>query len=175
MFTPGIKVRIRAFCIALLPVIGLAPLTLFAADPKIDVDVVSGIDGYKLVFGNSECSSDPGQMGCVEVARGSKNWIMWELSQEAVQAGWKLAGLQMMLDGIGDPAIRKCAIEDFRLDPSTGAAMAFQVQGNGRSAKNWDENDCDMAYEVAYLLSAENPDLGERADSDPVIKNGGKQ
>lgn len=169
------KVQIKSICIASIVAAGMLPFGLFAADPKIDVDVVSGAGGYKLVFRNSECPSEPGHMGCVEVAKGSKNWIMWELSNQAARDGWQLASLEMNLAGLADPALRDCAASDFDLDPSNGRANGFQVQGNGRSAKNWDENGCDVAYQVAYLLYAENPGMNQRANSDPVIKNGGKQ
>jgi hypothetical protein len=148
----------------------IAPSTLWAADPKIDL----AVQGNKLTFLNSECPSDPGYNGCVEVARGSKNWIMWELDHDAVRAGWVLTGLQLKLHQIADPAIRQCVLEDFNVDPGSGFANDFQVQGNGRFGQNWDNNDCPMEYEVAYLVYARNEQTGEEANSDPIIKNGGR-
>ena len=148
-----------------------APSSVFAADPKIDLDVVSSGGGAKLQFLNSACPSDPGYAGCVDVAKGSKNWIGWELSQEAWQDGWVITGLQLMLE---DPALTDCIVRDFNVDRNTGDANDFRVQGNGKFGRNWDENSCDFAYEVAYLVFARNNNTGEEANSDPVIRNGGR-
>jgi len=145
------------------------PLSSFADDPKIDLYV----DGGKLRFMNSACPSEPGNLGCVEVARGSKNWIMWELDNSAVQAGWRLTTLQLNWDR-GNQALTDCVVADFNVDPGLGTAIDFQVRGNGSWARNWDDNGCEFAYTIAYLVSAENPTTGERANSDPIIKNGGR-
>lgn len=154
---------------ALLSTLLLSP-GLWAADPKIDLAVRDG----KLVFLNSECPSNPGLNGCVEVARGSKNWIMWELDSDAVRAGWVLTGLQLNVQDIGDPSIRQCAVDDFNVDPGSGWARNFKVQGNGKFGQNWDENSCEQEYEVGYLVHARNRETGEEANSDPIIKNGGR-
>ncbi len=147
------------------------PSSLFAADPKIDLDVVSSGGGAKLRFLNSACPSDPAYAGCVDVAKGSKNWIGWELSNEAWQDGWVITGLQLMMD---DPRLTDCIVRDFNVDPNTGYANDFRVQGNGKFGRNWDENSCDFAYEVAYLVFARNNNTGEEANSDPIIRNGGR-
>lgn len=149
----------------------LAPASLLAADPKIDLEIVSTGGGSKLQFTNSECPSDPGFAGCVNVAKGSKNWIKWELSQDAWQDGWMLTGLQLILE---DPALTDCIVRDFNVDPNTGQANNFRVQGNGQYGKNWDANDCEIAYEVGYLVFARNKHTGEEANSDPIIRNGGR-
>ena len=159
-------IRIGYWCLAVAFAATVPGTALFAADPKIDL----GVSGNKLVFLNSACPSDPGLKGCVEVARGSKNWIMWELSNDAVSAGWVLTGLQMRMD---DPNLTDCIVRDFNVDPGSGWANNFQVQGNGRFGKNWDENSCHTAYEVGYLVYARNTQTGAEANSDPVIRNGG--
>jgi len=151
----------------------ISPGVLFAADPKIDIDVVQGGGGYKLDFLNSECPDSPGYKGCIKVGTGSKNWIMWELTKKATRAGWVFSALQMDIDSLPSN-IRNCAIQDFNLDPGTGYANDFRVQGNGKFAKNWNENGCNTAYEVNYLIFAENRETGEQADSDPIIRNGGR-
>ncbi len=159
--------RARLFASAL----GLAllmPTAAFAADPKIDLYV----DGGKLRFGNSECPSEPGLMGCVEVGAGSKNWIQWELAQNDWQDGWQLSGLQLSWDG-SVPV--DCVVRDFNVDPGSGWANDFQVQGNGKWARNWDENDCEQSYVVNYRVYARNQNTGEEANSDPIIKNGGRR
>ncbi len=163
--------HVRTAVITLLLVALATPASLFAADPKIDMDVVSSGGGAKLRFLNSACPSDPAYAGCVDVAKGSKNWIGWELSQEAWQEGWVITGLQLILD---DPELTDCIVRDFKVDPNTGYANDFRVQGNGKFGRNWDENSCDFAYEVAYLVFARNNNTGEEANSDPVIRNGGR-
>ena len=164
-------IRIKAAVFAIVLAALLAPASLFAADPKIDLEVISTGEGPKLQFQNSACASDPGYAGCVEVAKGSKNWIDWELSNEAWRDGWVLTSLQLMLD---DPELTNCIVGDFNVDPNSGIANDFRVQGNGKYGRNWDENDCDRAYEVAYLVFARNNNTGEEASSDPVIRNGGR-
>ena len=150
-----------------------APSTVSAADPKIDLDVVSSGGGAKLQFLNSACPSDPGYAGCVDVAKGSKNWINWELSSAATQAGWVLSAVRLDLNSLPSN-IRECAVHDFNLNPNTGYANDFRVQGNGKTGKLRDENDCETAYEINYLIFAENRETGEQANSDPVIRNGGR-
>ena len=145
------------------------PLSSFADDKKIDLY----IEGSKLRFANSECPSEPGNLGCVEVARGSKNWIMWELDNASVGKGWKLTTLQLDWDR-GNQALTDCVVADFNVDPYLGHAIDFQVRGNGSWARNWDDNNCEFSYTVAYLVSAENPMTGEQATTDPIIKNGGR-
>ena len=149
----------------------LAPTALLAADPKIDLEVISSGGGSKLQFQNSACPSDPGLAGCVEVAKGSKNWINWELSQQAWQDGWVITRLQLKLD---DPELTECIVSDFNVDPNSGIANDFRVQGNGKFGRNWDNNNCPHEYEVAYLVFARNNNTGEEASSDPIIKNGGR-
>lgn len=149
----------------------LTPAALLADDPKIDLDIVSTPGGAKLEFTSSACPSDPGYAGCVDVAKGSKNWIKWELSQDAWQDGWMLTGLQLILE---DPELTDCIVRDFNVDPNTGRANNFRVQGNGQFGQNWDANDCEFAYEVGYLVFARNKHSGEEANSDPIIRNGGR-
>lgn len=150
----------------------LAPASALAADPKIDLDVISTGGGSKLQFTSSACPSDPGFAGCVNVAKGSKNWITWELSDDAWRDGWVLTGLQLILD---DPELTDCIVRDFNVDSGTGQANDFHVQGNGKYGRNWDANDCETAYEVGYLVFARNTNTGEEANSDPVIRNGGRR
>lgn len=145
------------------------PLSSFAADPKIDLVYKDG----KLRFTNSACPSEPSNLGCVEVGRGSKNWIMWELDNDSVRDGWQLTTLQLDWDR-GNQALTDCVVADFNVDPYLGNAINFEVRGNGSWARNWDDNDCEFAYTVAYLVSAENTMTGEKANSDPIIKNGGR-
>lgn len=164
------RAGIQKFCAAALLCALYLPSSLWAADKKIDL----AVNGNKLDFLNSECPANPGFNGCVEVGRGSKNWIVWELDDAAVSAGWVLTGLQLNLQEIANPAIRQCAIDDLNVDPGTGFATDFRVQGNGKFGKVWDNNDCAVEYEVAYLVFARNERTGEEANSDPIIKNGGR-
>ena len=159
--------RCAAFLAAILAL--SLPLSSLADDKKIDLYV----EGGKLRFANSECPSEPSNLGCVEVGRGSKNWIAWELDNAAVQAGWALTTLQLDWDR-GNQALTDCVVADFNVDPYLGHAIDFQVRGNGSWARNWDDNNCGFAYTVAYLVSAENTMTGEKANSDPIIKNGGR-
>ena len=158
-------------CVAILgTVLALSlPLSSFAADPKIDLYV----EGNKLRFKNSECPSQPNTLGCVEVGRGSKNWIQWELDNDAVRDGWVLTTLQLDWDR-GNQALTDCVVADFNVDPYLGHAIDFQVRGNGSWARNWDDNNCEFPYTVAYLISAEVPGTDRKATSDPLIKNGGR-
>lgn len=164
------KAGISKICAVALLCVLYTPSSLWAADKKIDLFA----DGDKLKFKNSECPASPNLKGCVKVGKGSKNWIKWELDKNSARAGWVLTRLELKLDQIADPAIRQCVIDDLNVDPATGFALDFRVQGNGKWAKNWDNNDCQVAYEVAYVIYARNTVTGKDADSDPIIKNGGR-
>lgn len=145
------------------------PVSSFAADKKIDLYV----DGDKLRFSNSECPSEPDNLGCIDVERGSKNWITWELDNDAVRAGWVLTTLQLDWDR-GNQALTDCVVADFNVDPYLGHAIDFQVRGNGSWGRNWDDNNCEFSYTVAYLISAEIPGTDRKATTDPIIRNGGR-
>lgn len=161
------KVRISIIFSAAALISVFLPGTLFAADPKVDLEIYSNGGGYKLGFLNSQCPGEPNHMGCVNVAQGSKNWIQWELNAE----GWDLTALQIIWD---DDSLTDCVVRDFNVDPNTGYAKDFQVRGNGKFGRNWDENDCDRPYVVSYRIYARNRITGDEANSDPRIKNGGK-
>lgn len=153
-------------------VIFMSPASLFAADPKIDLKIVDNGGKFKIVFENSECPSDPALLGCINVAKGSKNWLQWEVKQGDWQNGWDLSDLQLIWD---DPGLTNCIVNDFDVNPQTGYANDFRVEGNGKQGKVRDENDCEFAYEVNYRIYARNRDTGKMADSDPVIRNGGRE
>ena len=165
------NILIRTICRTAILAAMLMPLTVFAADPKIDLKIYESDGGYKLAFVNSECPSDPTFNGCINVAQGSKNWLQWEIDIDDWQDGWDLTALQISWS---DPQVATCAVKDFNLDPQTGDANDFRIQGSGKFAKNWDENDCAFAYEVNYRIYARNRNTGEEANSDPVIRNGGR-
>jgi len=165
------QVRIKIICIAAVLATGLISEASMAADPKIDLQVVQTSNGYKLEFMNSECPGDPAYLGCVNVAKGSKNWIQWELDDTASQDGWVLEDLRLSWS---DQRLTNCIVSDFDVNPNTGYARDFRVQGNGKYGKLRDENDCEFAYEVNYLISARNKHSGDTADSDPIIRNGGR-
>lgn len=167
----GKKVLTGMICRAAILSAMLMPFTAFAADPKIDLEIYQGDNGSKLAFVNSECPADPSYKGCINVAKGSKNWLQWELDKDDWKDGWDLVDLQITWN---DPSIGACAIKDFDLNPSTGYANDFRVQGHGKFAKLRDENDCDFAYEVNYRIYARNRNTGEEANSDPIIRNGGR-
>lgn len=167
-------VRISAICFIAIMISMVLPATLFAADPKIDVEVVETDDGYKLKFLNSECPGEPGKLGCVNVAKSSKNWIVWELDADSQDKGWVLSGLQFSDNGNwGGPLSNPCIATDFDADPHTGWALDFERHSNDHWARVRDENDCLNPYSVNYRLHAVNGQ-GDKADSDPVIRNGGR-
>lgn len=167
-----INVRIGTICFIAVFISMILPSTVFAADPKIDVQVVETGDGYKLRFLNSECGS--GELGCVDVAKGSKNWIFWELNAVSQDNGWVLTGLQFSDNGNwGGPLSNPCIATDFDADPHTGWALDFERHSNDHWARVRDENDCLNPYSVNYRLHAVNGQ-GDKADSDPVIRNGGR-
>lgn len=159
--------RFSILCFVVLPAIALAPGSVFA-DKKIDVTVVAGTAGDKIVFQNSECPAEPGNKGCIKTGKGVKNFLKWELDRNSMDEGWVLSGLRLKIDQLPQDT-RACAIHDFNLDPGTGDAMSF----NNGKVKN--DNDCHTGYEVAYELYAEIPGTNRSADSDPVIRNEGKR
>lgn len=171
MFIFRKKVRLKTACLAAVIAAGMISEAAMAADPKIDLRVIETSDGYKLEFLNSECPGDPAFMGCVDVARGSKNWIQWELDDSAWQDGWILEDLRLSWS---DQRLTNCIVHDFDVNPNTGYARDFRVQGNGKFGKLRDENDCEFAYEVNYLISARKKHTGDTANSDPIIRNGGR-
>jgi len=142
---------------------------LLAANPKIDLKV-GEVDGQpKLLFTSTACPS--GKLGEICVAKGSKVFIMWELDKDSNDKGWDLSGLRLSW---ADDVPVDCVVADFNVDPQTGEALDFQVQPNGRDARNRDENDCAEPYEVNYTISATHRDRDVTIDSDPVIRNGGR-
>ena len=142
---------------------------LLAADPKIDL-YVSEVNGQqKLQFKGTGCPN--GKPGEVCVAKGSKVWIMWELDKDDNDDGWELSGLRLSWD---DARLTNCIVADFNVDPQTGEALNFEVKPGGKEARNRDENDCDQAYEVNYTISATHRVMDVTIDSDPVIRNGGR-
>lgn len=165
------KVRIKTICIAAVLATGLISEASMAADPKIDLQVVQTSNGYKLKFKNSECPNDPAYLGCVDVAKGSKNWIQWELDDKAWQDGWVLEDFRLSWS---DQRLTNCIVHDFDVNPNTGYARDFRIQGNGKFGKLRDENGCEFAYEVNYLISARNKHSEDMANSDPIIRNGGR-
>lgn len=172
MILLGNKALIKTICkVAVLGSVLFSGAS-FAADPKIDLKLVDTGDGYKLEFLNSECPGDPAYLGCVNVAKGSKNWIQWELDKKAWKDGWVFVDLRL---NWSDPQLTDCIANDFDVNPNTGYARDFRVQGNGKFAKLRDENGCDFAYEVNYLISARNKHTGDTANSDPIIRNGGRR
>ena len=154
----------------LLAVLSL-PGSLWAADPKIDLYVEGSEGNYKLRFLNSECPGEPNRLGCIKVAKGSKNWLQWEMDKDDWKDGWDFHALKLSWD---DPSLTNCIVADFNVDPNTGYANDFQVRGNGKFGRNRDENDCERPYEVNYRIYARNRETGEEANSDPIIKNGGR-
>lgn len=171
MFMFRKKVRFKTVCLAAVIATGMISEASMAADPKIDLRVIETSNGYKLEFMNSECPGDPAYMGCVDVAQGSKNWIQWELDEADWQDGWVLEDLQLSWN---DPQLTNCVVNDFDVNPNTGYARDFRVQGNGKFGKLRDENDCEFAYQVNYLISARKKHTGDTANSDPIIRNGGR-
>ena len=151
------KTRCIKMVMMAMGAIFLGPATALAADPKIDLDIISTGGGSKLQFTSSACPSDPGFMGCVNVAKGSKNWINWELSNEASRDGWVLTRLQLNLD---DPELTDCIVRDFNVDPNTGVANDFRVQGNGKYGRNWVPGVC--AQQQYWRRSQFRPDHQER-------------
>lgn len=162
---------IKTICRVAVVAAVVLPTTVFAADPKIDLRIVETGGSYKLEFMNSECPSDPAYLGCVDVAKGSKNWIQWELEDTAWQDGWVLEDFKLSWT---DQQLTNCIVNDFDINPNTGYARDFRIQGNGKFGKLRDENDCEFAYEVNYLISARNKNTGDTANSDPIIRNGGR-
>ena len=160
--------RSRTIQLAALSALLLAPLGAQAEDKKIDVTVVSGTAGYKIVFQNSECPGEPGNKGCIKTKKGVKNWLKWDLDSAAKGEGWELSKLRLKIEDL-PLEIRACAISDFDLDPSDGTAKSF------KDGKVKNENDCGQAYEVAYDLHAHVPGTNKTADSDPIIRNEGRR
>jgi len=162
---PGVIVTRAAVFLAAL----LLSSPLFAANPKIDL-TVGEVDGQpKLLFTSSACPS--GTVGEVCVGKGSKVFIMWELDKESNDKGWDLSGLSLSWS---DDVPVDCVVADFNVDPQTGEALGFQVQPNGRDARNRDDNGCDEPYEVNYTISATHRTMDVTIDSDPIIRNGGR-
>ena len=145
----------------------LSPFGAQANDKKIDVTVVTGTAGSKIVFQNSECPGDPGNKGCIKTKKGVKNSLKWVLDSAATDEGWVLSKLRLIIEDLPED-IRACAIDDFDLDPSDGTANSF------KDGKVKNENDCEKAYEVAYELHAMIPGTNKTADSDPIIRNDGR-
>jgi hypothetical protein len=142
---------------------------LLAANPKIDL-TVGEVEGQpKLLFTSTACPS--GKLGEICVAKGSKVFIMWELDKDSNDKGWDLSGLRLSWS---DDVPVDCVVEDFNVDPQTGEALDFQVQPNGRDARNRDDNNCAEPYVVNYTISATHRDRDMTIDSDPVIRNGGR-
>ena len=156
----------------------LLPMGAWAQNPHIDLSVTGSGDSAKIRFLNSACPQEPGNHGCVELGRGMQNHVSWELDQTSWQAGWRLTALFFSPDGShwgenGYP-LDDCTMEDFGLpegDRHTGQASTAEVRANGKRMRIWDKNKnvCDTWYRIfATNLN------GDRADSDPIIKNRGE-
>lgn len=173
--------NVRFATILVLISAGLLTLSAqaLAQNPHIDLTVVESAGVAKMQFQNSACPQHPNDKGCVSVDRGNRSWISWEIDQASWQNGWRITELHFSPDGThwgesGYP-LMDCTVFDFGLtetDRMTGVASSAQSDGNGKRMKIWDENN--NRCETWYRLFAENIDTGETADSDPVIRNGGR-
>lgn len=161
---------------ALLLVVGalwLTPALVMAQNPHVDVAVRSSAGVAEIVFLNSACPN--GARGCVQMPRGERNWVSWELDSASTQAGWTFESLYF---GTADKQIgnlKDCTVSAFGLsdaDRSSGRASTAEVFANGKRLRIWDDNDSECI--THYTLRAVNQASGQTAESDPVIDNRGR-
>ena len=151
--------------------------TLLAADKHIDLKVYLDGTDYKIEFKNSECPTEPNELGCVEAEQGNSPIITWELDSESNEK-WKLTHLQFSPDGqnwgVSGHPLKDCTMESFDLsgnDRDTGDASTAQVISNGRRLHIHDFNKKECL--THYKLFAESQDGGDEINSDPIIRDNG--
>ena len=163
--------------------VGFAPAAMAQAeqDLHMKVSVVEADGKYKLEFDHKQCPQGIGKRkGCMYYAKGRRGVITWRLDQAAKADGWKFARLRFSRDGIewGEEGreLLKCVMKDFglsRQELKTGWVTSMKYSSDRTKMGLRNNNECEQEYEVHYRVWAVRPD-GERADSDPIIRNGGR-
>jgi hypothetical protein len=151
---------------------------LLAEDIHIDLTIYDNGSTFKMGFSNSECPGKPGDLGCIEAARGNSPVISWELDADSSE-DWELTRLQFSPDGnnwgkSGHP-LQACTVKDFKLsnaDRNTGNASTAKVVSNGRRLQIHDLNN--NSCRTHYKLFARPKAGGAEINSDPVIDNRGR-
>jgi len=154
-------------------VLWLAPGVVLAQNPHIDVTVRTSGGVAEIVFLNSACPN--GQHGCVQMPRGESNWVSWEFDQASSQAGWSFDSLYFGAADKQTGNLEDCTVDAFRLsasDRASGYASTAEIFANGKRLRIWDENDRECI--THYTLRAVNDSTGQRAESDPIIDNRGR-
>ena len=173
MKSRNVKIHDVPLLALLASALSLAPGPLLAQNPHIDVTVRSSGGVAEIVFLNSACPS--GQRGCVQMPRGERNWISWEIDQAAAQAGWTFDSLYFGTADKQTGDLKDCTMDAFGLsgaDRASGFASTAEVFGNGKRLRIWNENDRECI--THYTLQAVNEDTGQTAESDPIIDNRGR-
>lgn len=153
--------------------LSLAPALALAENPHIDVAVTSSGGVAEIVFLTSACPN--GRRGCVQMPRGERNWISWELDNDSAQAGWTFESLYFGTADKQTGNLKNCTVTAFGLseaDRSSGHASTAEIFANGKRLRIWDENDSECI--THYTLRAVNKSTGQTAESDPVIDNRGR-
>lgn len=174
---------VRAGLLLALFSLMLPGLALAQNDKDIRVEVVAGTDGYMIVFKDNECPPDWNEeAGCVYQRRGNSGRIRWRLDDTNLDKGWELEALYLgtaeKTRGVDDHGQSGCLKDDFGMtnsDLSTGEVSSAKVHSGGKFLDIRNENVCRNEYYVHYTLTAVQPATGERAESDPIISNGGRR
>ena len=162
--------------------------TLAVAAPikvELEVDTSSGDPELKVKYNGKPCDSGPATSNCIEVAKGKKPFIVFNLPK-ACGAGagdpkYKLRNLRISLINKewptkADPLNAKVAA-DFNADPETGN-INFDIGDNKKTNKKLKFKDRNQhAYTVFYEITAIHCDDASDADNihlDPEIRNKGK-
>lgn len=169
----GLDIRGAVLCALAFTAALLAPGLALAQNPHIDVAISESAGVATLEFQNSACPN--GQRGCIQMPRGQSNWISWEIDGASSQAGWVLESLYFGTADKQTGDLKDCTMSAFGLsesDRSSGRASTAEVFANGKRLRIWDENDSECI--THYTLNAVNTATGQRAASDPIIDNRGR-